>query len=230
MDKMGMKTAVKATILIVLTGLVSACSAQDSLIVDKKEDPLIDEKNWVPKRMVSDISELEPGYYGAELTRLIFANGKEMKSDLVELQFIGQLAAPGRPPFNILSGRRCHSCDSNLSIYIHSHGTSLNTFADYGRLKKKAKRYRYPGNVYFFGDCLAGHSAGIVVWFVRSRLDRPNWAETVEVAEPTVGTFLEYSLDVSEIGSPVPPIDATLKLVEEERCREIPKRLMSTEH
>jgi hypothetical protein len=56
MDKMGMKTAVKATILIVLTGLVSACSAQDSLIVDKKEDPLIDEKNWVPKRMVSDIS------------------------------------------------------------------------------------------------------------------------------------------------------------------------------
>ena len=215
-----MKTATKATILIVLTGLVSACSAQDSLIVDK---------NWVPKRMVSYISELEPGYYGAKLTRLIFTNGKEMKADLVELQFIGQLAARGKPPFNILSGRRCHSCESNVSIYIHSPGD--------GRLKKKAKRYRYPGSVYshingalveesraFFGDCLAGRSAGIVVWFVRSRLDRPNWAETVEVVESTGS-----SLDVSEIGSPIPPIDATLKLVKEERCREIPKRLMSTE-
>jgi hypothetical protein len=217
---MGMKTAIKATILIVLTGLVSACATHDPLIVDK---------NWVPKRMVGYISEIEPGYYGTKLTRLIFKNGKEMKADLVELQFIGQLAARDKPPFNIFSGRRCHGCESNLSIYIHSPGD--------GRLKKKANRYRYPGSVYshvngalveesraFFGDCLAGRSAGIVVWFVRSRLDRPNWAETVEIVEST-----GKNLAVSEIGSPVPPIDATLKLVEENRCREIPKRLMSTE-
>jgi hypothetical protein len=188
---MGMKTAIKATILIVLTGLVSACATHDPLIVDK---------NWVPKRMVGYISEIEPGYYGTKLTRLIFKNGKEMKADLVELQFIGQLAARDKPPFNIFSGRRCHGCESNLSIYIHSPGD--------GRLKKKANRYRYPGSVYshvngalveesraFFGDCLAGRSAGIVVWFVRSRLDHPNWAETVEIVEST-----GKNLAVSEIG------------------------------
>lgn len=215
-----MKTAIKATILLVLTGLVSACSYSDPLIVDK---------NWVPKRMVGYITQLEPGYYGSKLTRVVFKNGKEMKADLVELQFIGQLAARDKPPFNIFSGRRCHGCESNQSIYIHSPGD--------GRLKKKADRYRYPGSVFshvngalveesraFFGDCLAGRSAGIVVWFVRSRLDRPNWVKSVEVVEST-GT----SLAVSEITAPIPPIDGTLKLVEEKRCREIPKRLMSTE-
>lgn len=214
-----MKSVIKATILLVLTGLTASCSG-DRLIVDK---------NWVPKRMIGYISQSEPGYYGAKLTRVVFKNGMEMKADLVELQFIGQLTARDKPPYNIFAGRRCHGCESNLSIYIHSPGD--------GRLRKRSKRYRYPGRVYshvngalveesraFFGDCLAGRSAGIVVWFVRSRLDRPNWAETVEVVEST-----GISLDVSEIEAPVPPIDATLKLVEEKRCREIPKRLMSTE-
>ena len=216
---MGMKTVIKATILLVLTGLTVSCSV-DRLIVDN---------NWVPKRMVGYITQLEPGYYGSKLTRIVFKNGSEMKADLVELQFIGQLAARDKPPYNIFAGRRCHGCESNLSIYIHSPGD--------GRLMKHSKRYRYPSRVYshvngalveesraFFGDCLAGRSAGIVVWFVRSRLDRPNWAETVEIVESTGS-----NLNVSEIGAPVPPIETTLKLVEEGRCREIPKRLMSTE-
>ena len=216
---MGMKTVIKATVLLALTGLVSACSG-DRLIIDK---------NWVPKRMVGYITQLEPGYYGSKLTRVVYANGKEMKADLVELQFIGQLAARDKPPYNIFAGRRCHECESNLSIYIHSPGD--------GRLRKNTKRYRYPGRVYshvngslveesraFFGDCLAGRGASTVVWFVRSRLDRPNWVETVEVVETLGG-----SLELSEIEAPVPPIDGTLKLVEENRCREIPKRLMSTE-
>ena len=214
-----MKTAIKATMLLVLTGLAGACSYDD----------LIQDKDWVPKRMVGYVSELEPGYYGAKLTRVVFNNGKEMKADLVELRFIGQLPARNKAPYNIFSGRRCHGCESNLSIYIHSPSD--------GRLTKDAQRFRYPGQVYshvngalveesraFFGECLAGRSDGIVVWFVRSRLDRPNWAESVEVVEST-----GRSLDMSEIEAPVPSIDTTLKLVEEGRCREIPKRLMSTE-
>jgi hypothetical protein len=217
---MGMKTSIKATVLFVLTALASACSPKDPLIVDK---------NWVPKRMVGYITQLEPGYYGAKLTRVVYNNNKEMKADLVEVQFIGQLAARNKPPFNIFAARRCHECESNPSIYIHSPGD--------GRLRKDSQRYRYPGRVYshvngalveesraFFGDCLAGRSPGIVVWFIRTRLDRPTWVEKVEVVEST-GTSLAFS----EIEAPIPPIDATLKLVEEHRCREIPKRLMSTE-
>lgn len=215
---MRMKTVIKATILFVLTGLTAACA--DRMIVDK---------NWVPVRMVGYISQLEPGYYGSKLTRIIYRNGEEMKADLVELQFIGQLAARQKAPYNIYAGRRCHDCESNLSIYVHS--------ATDGRLKKKSKRYRYPGNVYsringslveesraFFGECLPGRSSGILIWYVRTRLDLPNWVQKVEIIEPN-----DRGLDIAEIGVPVPPIDATLKLVEEKVCREIPKRLMSTE-
>lgn len=214
-----MKIVFRATAILVLTGLLAACSS----------DPLIIDKNWVPKRMVGYISQLEPGYYGAKLTRVVFANGREMKADLVELQFIGQLPARNKPPYDIFAGRRCHSCESNLSIYIHSAGD--------GRLKRSAQRYRYPGSLYsrvngslveqsrgFFGDCLPGHSQGVVVWFIRSRLDRPDWTQKVELVEPSGG-----SLDTTEIPSPIPPIKSTLKLVEEGRCREIPPRLMSTE-
>lgn len=213
-----MKTGIRVILLLALTGLASGCS-----------DPLIVDKNWVPKRMVGYISQLERGYYGAKLTRVVFQNGREMKADIIDLQFIGQLAARNKPPYTIFAGRRCHDCESNLSIYIHSPGD--------GRLRRGAKRYRYPGRVYshvngalveesraFFGDCLAGRSPGIVVWFLRTRLDRPNWVQQFVVVEVSGG-----GLDVSEINAPVPPIDGTLKLVKEERCREIPKRLMSTE-
>ena len=215
---MRMKTVIKATILLVLTGLTAACG-----------DPMIVDKNWVPTRMVGYVSQLEPGYYGTKLTRVVYRNGEEMKADLVELQFIGQLAARNKPPYNIFAGRRCHNCESNISLYIHSP-------AD-GRLKKRTKRYRYPGSVYsrvngslieesraFFGDCLPGRSSGILVWYVRTRQDLPNWVQKVEIIEPN-----DRGLDISEIGAPVPSIEATLKLVENKVCREIPKRLMSTE-
>lgn len=217
---MGMKTAIKAPLFFLLMALASACSSNDPLIIDE---------NWVPKRMVGYITQLEPGYYGAKLTRVVYKNGEEMKADLVEVQFIGQLAARNKPPFNIFAARRCHECESNPSIYIHSPGD--------GRLEEDSPRYRYPGRVYshvngslveesraFFGDCLPGRSPGIVVWFLRTRLDRPNWEDKVIVVEST-GT----DLAVSEIEAPTPPIDGTLELVEQDRCREIPKRLMSTE-
>lgn len=215
---MRLKTVIRVTLLFALAGLASGCA-----------DPLIVDKNWVPKRMVGYITQLEPGYYGSKLTRVIYKNGREMKADLVELQFIGQLEARNKPPYNIFAGRRCHDCESNLSIYIHSPGD--------GRLKKRSRRYRYPGRVYshvngamvedaraFFGDCLAGRGLGTLVWFVRTRLDRPNWVQKVEIVEVSGG-----SLDVTEMDAPAPPVEATLKLVEAGRCREIPKRLMSTE-
>ena len=67
---MRMKTVIKVTILLVFSGLTASCSG----------DPLIIDKNWVPKRMVGYISQLEPGYYGSKLTRVVFKNGKEMVS------------------------------------------------------------------------------------------------------------------------------------------------------
>lgn len=215
---MGKKTFIRAVFLLGLAATLSGCG--DRLIVDK---------NWVPVRTVGYITQLEPGYYGAKLTRIIYRNGHEMKADLVDLQFIGQLPGREKPPYIIFAGRRCHDCESNQSIYIHSPGD--------GRLTRRSTRYRYPGQVYshvngalveesraFFGDCLGGYSSGVVVWFIRSRMDRPGWVEKVEVAETSGG-----SLRLTEIKEPAPKIDGTLALVKEKKCREIPSRLMSTE-
>lgn len=205
--------------LIAAAAAVTACS-RDSLIVDK---------NWVPRRISGHIAQVEPGIYGPKLTTVEFRNHSEMRSDIVDLEFIGQLAARDRPPFNIYSGKRCHACESNRSIYIHS--------AYDGRMTRRTKRYRYPGRLYsrdngqlveetrtFFGDCLPGHSASTMVWFVRTRRDRTDWTNLVEVVE-TLGTSLHDTV----LTEPAPVIDPTLELVEQERCREIQGVQMSTE-
>jgi hypothetical protein len=212
-------TWMRVIVLIMATGLTAACT-QDRLIVDK---------DWMPRRITANISQVEPGIYGPKNMTVRFRNRTEMRSDIIELEFIGQLAARGRPPFNIYSGRRCHGCESNKSIYVHS--------AFDGRMTRRTTRYRYPGQLYsringglveetraFFGDCLPGHSAGTVVWFVRTRRDRIDWENEVELVE-SLGTSLHHEI----FKSPAPNIAPTLVLVEQGRCREIPGMRMSTE-
>ncbi|MDH3228292.1 MAG: hypothetical protein OEN55_00705 [Alphaproteobacteria bacterium] len=214
-----MRTWTRALLLITASGLLAAC-APDRLIVDA---------DWTPRRITANIAQVKPGVYGAKNMTVVFRNRTEMRSDIVELEFIGQLAARNRPPYNIYAGRRCHGCESNRSIYIHS--------AFDGRMTRRTKRYRYPGRLYshldgqlveetraFFGDCLAGRSASTVVWFVRTRLDRIDWENEVVLVE-SLGTNLNDEV----LKDPAPHIDPTLELVEQGRCREIPGTRMSTE-
>ncbi len=214
-----MRTWTRAIPLITAAGLLAAC-AQDKLIVDA---------DWVPRRITGNVTQVEPGIYGPKHMTVEFRNRSEMRSDIVELEFIGQLSARDKPPFNIYAGRRCHGCESNRSIYIHS--------AFEGRMTNRTTRYRYPGRLYshvdgqlvehtraFFGDCLPGHSASTVVWFVRTRLDRIAWENEVQLVES-----LGSSLNVDILKDPAPVIDPTLELVEQGRCREIPGTWMSTE-
>ncbi len=209
----------RALLLIATAGLITGCG-QDRLIVDK---------DWMPRRITANIVQVKPGIYGPKNMTVEFRNRTEMRSDIVELEFVGQLAARNRPPFNIYAGRRCHGCESNKSIYVHS--------AFDGRMTRRTKRYRYPGQLYsrddgqlveetraFFGDCLPGHSAATVVWFVRTRLDRVDWEDEVVLVE-SLGTDLSTQV----LKNPAPNIAPTLLLVEQNRCREIPGMRMSTE-
>ena len=214
-----MRIWTRAILLITATGLVAAC-APDRLIVDA---------DWMPRRITANISQVEPGIYGPKNMTVVFRNRLEMRSDIVELEFIGQLSARNRPPYNIYAGRRCHGCESNRSIYIHS--------AFDGRMTRRTTRYRYPGRLYgrvdgqlveesraFFGDCLPGHSASTAVWFVRTRLDRVDWENEAQLVES-----LGSSLNSSILKDPAPVIEPTLELVAQGRCREIPGIRMSTE-
>jgi hypothetical protein len=214
-----MRIWTRAILLITATGLLGAC-APDGLIVDK---------DWMPRRITGNIAQVEPGVYGPKHMTVEFRNRSEMRSDIVELEFIGQLSARDKPPFNIYSGRRCHDCESNRSIYIHS--------AFEGRMTRGTTRYRYPGRLYshldgqlvedtraFFGDCLPGHSASTAVWFVRTRRDRIDWENEVQLVES-----LGSSLNIDTLKDPAPVVEPTLELVAQGRCREIPGTRMSTE-
>jgi hypothetical protein len=209
----------RAILLMTAAGLVTAC-APDRLIVDK---------DWMPKRITANIAQVEPGVYGPRNMTIEFRNSAQIRSDIVELQFIGQLSAREKPPFNIYAGRRCHGCESNISIYIHS--------ALDGRMTRRTKRYRYPGRLYssvdgqlveetraFLGDCLPGRSASTIVWFVHTRRDRIDWENEVEIVE-SYGSSLNSDI----LKDPAPHIEPTLELVEQGRCREIPGISMNTE-
>ena len=211
--------AVRAIIgLGMLAALVSACSS-DKMMVDKA---------WMPKRIIGNIAQLEPGIYGEKYAVVEYRNGEEMRSDIVDLQFLGQIPAGDKPPYIVFSGRRCANCESNVSIYVSKPGS---------RLSKGSDRYRYPGRLYshingqlieetraFFGECLAGHSAGTVVWFVRSRRDGAEWQDFTVLIE-----VLGSGLNEETLRDPAPSIEPTLALVKQDRCREIPGRQMSSE-
>lgn len=214
-----MKFLLRGTLWLLLAGYLPGCSS----------DPLIVDKSWMPRQIVGHIGQIDKGVYGEKRATIVFRNGAEMRSDVVDLQFIGQLAARDRPPYIVFAGRRCYDCESNPSIYVHSPSD--------GRMTKRTKRYRYPGRLYshvngqlieetrtFFGECLAGRSAATVVWFVRTRRDTPDWRELVILVES-----LGSSLNEETITDPAPSIEPTLTLVEQKRCREIPGRQMSSE-
>lgn len=213
-----MKRTIRGMLGVLALGLLAACS--DRLIVDR---------DWMPRHIIGHISKIGPGVYGEKRSTIKFRNGREISSDVVDLQFIGQLPTRDNPPFLILSGRRCYKCESNPSIYIHAPGD--------GRMSKRTTRYRYPGRLYshlngqlieearfFYGECLPGRSQSTAVWFVRTRRDTRDWQDITILAE-TFGNDLKRE----EFTDPPLSIEPTLTLVEEKRCRELPGRQMNSE-
>lgn len=213
-----MKRIILGALPVLLLGLLTACA--DRLIVDR---------GWMPKQIVGHIAKVGPGLYGEKRSTIQLRNGSEIRSDVVDLKFIGQLRARDNPPFLIFSGRRCYKCESNPSIYVHAPGD--------GRLSKRTRRYRYPGRLYshlngqlieevrfFYGECLPGRSQATAVWFIRTRRDTRDWKDLTVLAE-AFGNDLKRE----KFTEPALSIEPTLTLVDEKRCRELPGRQMSSE-
>ncbi len=214
-----MKVLPKGIQPLLLAALLVACSS----------DPLIVDRDWMPRRIVGHIGQVDDGIYGEKRATVLFRNGAALQSEVVDLQFIGQLAARDKPPYLIFAGRRCYDCESNLSLYVRSPTG--------GRMTGGSTRYRYPGRLYshvngqlveetrtFFGDCVPGHSAATIVWFVRTRRDTLHWRDMSILLES-----LGSDLNEKTYSDPPLSIEPTLTLVEQNRCREIPGRQMSTE-
>lgn len=213
-----MKRIILGTFLVLMSGFLTACG--DRLIVDR---------GWMPKKIVGHISKVGSGQYGAKRSTVLLRNGSEIRSNIVDLKFIGQLRARDNPPFLIFSGRRCYNCESNPSIYVHAPSD--------GSMSKRSRRYRYPGRLYshlngqlieevrfFYGECLPGRSEATAVWFIRTRRDTRDWKELTVLAE-AFGNDLKRE----KFTKPALSIEPTLTLVDDKRCRELPGRQMSSE-
>gem|GEM_PF-4885840 len=181
-----------------------------------------EQKEWIPKT-IGAIPAKTPGGAPAVGSEIIFNNGVKLETDLVEIDYIGQLPA-GDMPFLILSARGCDQCDMNTSIYLLQ--PTPEAFKDAGG----GTRYTYPGELtalgtedetigesrFFWGKCLADRQES-AVWFARDKTGSGGWENSVYAAGAVDG-----KLTGKTFSKPLPPIEDTLKLVEKNQCRELP--------
>ena len=87
-----MKSKLIVALLILATGLLAGCVY----------DPLIVDRDYVPRRIISNISQVETGVYAPRNVTIKFRNRMEIRSEIVDLQFLGQLPAADEQLPNLL--------------------------------------------------------------------------------------------------------------------------------
>jgi hypothetical protein len=157
---------------------------------------------------------------------VFFKNGKQFKTNLYDLTYIGQLKSKTKAPYLILSGRSCNECDANTSIYIHSPSD--------GNMKEESTqtRYTYPGkqedyltgqSVFesrmLYGSCL-NNKSNCVVWVQKFLDEKKQWKQNAFVVEVYNDTLKEYLLE-----SNLPDIQTMLK----NGCKEVAGKVQTTE-
>jgi hypothetical protein len=157
------------------------------------------------------------------LGTLVFANGSKFTTTLYELKVIGELRTANKLPYYILSGRGCHQCGANTSLYIHSPSDGSM------RNEREQTHFSYPGKETnymdgqllfesraFFGDCAAGHQ-NAVIWFQKSIDDNRKWHSRVFVAQVNADRLSDGVLSDA-----VPNLSEAEAAVKAGGCREIP--------
>lgn len=188
-----------------------------------------EQKEWIPKS-IGAISAKTPNGAFASGSAILFNNGVKLETDLVEIDYIGQLPAGGAP-FLILSARGCDQCDMNTSIYILK--PTREAFKDAG----SGARYTYPGELtaigagdetvsesrFFWGKCLADQNEA-ALWFARDKTGSGGWENSVYAVSVVNG-----ELAGKAFSRPLPSIEDTLKLAEKGLCLELPGTIGSEE-
>lgn len=126
-------------------------------------------------------------FYKVDGTKLIFKEGPVFDTELVDLEYIGQIDIDKNAPFFIYSGRFCDECDANIAIYFHSprHGQV--------NVENGDNRYGYPGRerdyetdslIYqaraFYGEVLKGVKG--IVWYQKTLMEDNSFQNSVFIA------------------------------------------------
>lgn len=163
---------------------------------------------------------------GVKGKNLILKNGRQLKTSLFDLKYIGTLQTQNKAPYYIISGRGCHGCDANISIYIWSpsDGPMLD--------ESRQTRYAYPGKEkdyetskrifesrMFYGGCNSyGNS---VVWLQRALNEKGKWVEDIFVVSLKNDMLQETLISKPFKGSKSALLSAT--------CKELPGIDVSSE-
>ena len=153
--------------------------------------------------------------------KLYFKNGKQFKTSLYELKYIGQVPNGNKAPFLILSGRDCDECDANISIYICSP-------AD-GPLKVESgeNSYSLPGterdledkNILFkaraFYGLVLSNIKG-VIWYQNQLMENGTWKKSIFLVNLNHPDKKEISM--KDTGQ----LQETLNMLKHGLCKEIP--------
>jgi len=182
------------------------------------------ESPWLPVRLdhghEADVSASNVIRFGTKAV---------VRTQLVELEYIGVLEEKDATPHFILAGRDCIECDMSTSIYLHN--------PDDGDLLRIHPRHNYPGALsdylnpksvveetrFFFGRCLPDRRP-LAIWFVKWQLEDGKWKSGVFFAEKRGSKLEEHTF---QDGGP------SLAVVEAQvaagSCREVPGKAGHTE-
>ena len=138
--------------------------------------------------------------------RIIFKDGKQFRTNLFGLKYIGRLPAKTKAPYLILAGTTCRDCDENLSIYLHSPSDGAMP------PEERAPRYPYPGEVFhyetkeliydsrFFYNGPPSHREADVAWYQRELNDSSRWVTSIYTVKVLGDTLSESTVtDPGEI-------------------------------
>ncbi len=200
-------------ILIFLTVLLSSCSA-------------IASDRWQIKSIKENYEPNAVEYPFPESTEIEFRNGRVVKTNVIEFEFIDFIQSTTGDQFIIYSGRSCSQCDINTSVY-------LNLVADpeYG-----LSRYTLPGELYyyednsllatsrmFYGECLKKEET-TVIWYQKYLGDDNKWHQAVYDIDFQGAKVVQNSAEI-----PYGQLEKTEALVAEGFCREVPGEKMTSE-
>lgn len=159
---------------------------------------------------------------------LVFKGGNSFKTNLFDLEYIGQVKADQKAPYLIFSGRDCEECDANISLYIHSPSD--------GKLEVEngENRYQFPGietdfetdsllytSKAFFGKILENKFG--VIWYENNLL------ENGKMGKSTFITFIKNGILKDTIFADHKDLNETIRLFNEGLCKEIKGRKYHSE-
>lgn len=204
-------TTLAIAITLTVPHLNEACSSDD----------------WIPIKIKSHTVEHLPGSKISIGSTIHFANGKQMKSELIGMSYIGQLSSTGNAPYLIFSARS-NPWEGEIAIFMLSPSKGNIDVTE------RNQRFYYPGKLYelsaehslihesrmFFGDCLIGYGS-VAVWFIKYRSGPGSSVYIAEVRDGRLHTgFLK---------PPLPALKNTLSLVQDDQCIEVPGLDMTEE-